>query len=324
MQRSGGSSFALVNSQGDVSRPSYRTVHICPAAFERGRSLPRDQIPFIPLKPVILPIIIDESLEEQWPPPSRSAIYFLGDDIAIKLSTQHLIPDIAVDQPEKLLLILFQANFVSQAMEKETFDLIDESRSPHCPNLPLGNTLGSVAEQERVLWACEFVSASSLARSKLETYAWTVTPAGSSLSALVHGLADLLPRPRPATETKWASIRWRNSAEIARADINASLHACITSSPESTLTNRRARWQSRDLAQLGISARKGEYPVHPGAAAIGDILRDAWALKTGAASFSDVAERVKAKLGCEQDLTQQSSRSDYESLKARCKQWIET
>jgi hypothetical protein len=59
-------------------------------------ALPKDQIPFIPLKPIILPIVIDKTLEGAWPAPSRAAIFFLGSEIAIKLTVQHSSNDIAV------------------------------------------------------------------------------------------------------------------------------------------------------------------------------------------------------------------------------------
>ncbi|KAI1410516.1 hypothetical protein F5Y13DRAFT_167924 [Hypoxylon sp. FL1857] len=275
--------------------------------FEKARALPKDQIPVIPLKPVVLPIVIGKGLGQPWPPPHRAAAYFLDDDTAIKLPTQQYIPDIAPGGPEKLLLTLSLGNFIFRDLERDNLDLIN-SQSSLSLNLvrelrvgernitfferltPLTAIWDSATEQQRKRWARELVSAVAFLESlgfvpnKTEVRDIGIDRTGR-LKLVGYGTSPRLPSARDIADFEKAESeadydgrlglhpieKFRRGVESAYQRVASCLHYILTGvDPDENMRSMT----KEQLTELRILARKGEYPVAPGATAIADILQD--------------------------------------------------
>jgi hypothetical protein len=100
--------------------------------FEHAQTLRKDQLFFIPrLHVPVFPIKVNADLPQHLQDFSRSAVFFLDDNIVLKMQTQNRVD--GVDLPsERLLLELSWGNFVARDLERDIFTSL--KNTPH-PNL---------------------------------------------------------------------------------------------------------------------------------------------------------------------------------------------
>jgi hypothetical protein len=142
--------------------------------FEHAQTLRKDQLFFIPrLHVPVFPIKVNADLPQHLQDFSRSAVFFLDDNIVLKMQTQNRVD--GVDLPsERLLLELSWGNFVARDLERDIFTSL--KNTPH-PNLvrelevgepyvafferlsPLTIVWGGADMPRRHRWALELVSA---------------------------------------------------------------------------------------------------------------------------------------------------------------------
>lgn len=143
-------------------------------AFEYSQTLPKNQLFFIrhPHVPVF-PIKVKEDLRQHQQDFSRSTVFFLNDDIVLKMQNQNRVTDVKLPS-ERVLLDLSLGSFVSRGPERDIFTKLKST--PH-PNLvreldicepyvafferlsPLSTVLGNSNMPRRRRWVMELVSA---------------------------------------------------------------------------------------------------------------------------------------------------------------------
>lgn len=99
-------------------------------AFERGRDLDPGS-PINPFKAEILPLKIEPSIPHVWQGFTRSAVFFLDEEIVLKAQKQYHVPSVSLPG-DGMLLELGLANFEGTRLERQVFTVLQSS--PH-PNL---------------------------------------------------------------------------------------------------------------------------------------------------------------------------------------------
>lgn len=104
-------------------------------AFERGRDLPSEALnhgsPINPFEAEIIPLKVEPPIPQVWQGYTRSAVFFLDENIVLKAQKQYYIPSVSLPG-DRMLLELGLANFRGTQLERRAFTILQSS--PH-PNL---------------------------------------------------------------------------------------------------------------------------------------------------------------------------------------------
>ncbi|KAI1378197.1 hypothetical protein F4677DRAFT_385891 [Hypoxylon crocopeplum] len=110
-----------------------------------------------------------------------------------------------------------------------------------------------------------------------------------------------------------APAPWRLSPLYILADV----------APDQAVQSITTPEQVRGLRE---NVRMGECPVAPGAAAISDLIQDAWMLKTKTTLSeiaAEVSRRLNSSLGGSDELGSPPSEEYHAALSTRCQEWLE-
>lgn len=278
-------------------------------------------------------------------------VFFLDDDIAVKLHTQRYIPDVELPS-ERMLVDLSVANFVGRGMERELFERL---RSDPHPNLvyeldvghaeiafferlaPLTDVWGEAGKPRRYRWARELVSAfehlEHMGRipTGVRVEALGVDRTGR-LKLVGFGASPRRPPPEDGAELnlvegETAAVHPIPPSEMYRYDVQRAhqrLACClhyVLSGVNPDADPSPASWDDRK-----IIVNREEHTTAPEAAVVADILQRAWNLKTGMDTLAMVAEKTRRALDAvhveEEEIRPPLAEEHYRSLQPKCREWL--
>ncbi len=312
-------------------------------AFERHRALPKESIRVgsVPLKEPIFRFKVDRDLPCNWQHFGRASIFFLDDDIVIKLQRQHPVAQLVL--PADDILIMFSlTGFSTSDLANETLARLKGSP---CPNLvvefdigveglsfserltPVTAVWAAAIKDRRRRWAVEMASAfAHLESLGLVPSHIAVQDLGIDQTGRLKliGFANC-PR-RPSTEDD------RHELDIYRRDVDRAhqrIACCLYYFLSGIDTDKEvaSTTSADDLRTLRETVRRGEYPLDPEASAVSEIIHAAWMKRSGTTTtFAQTAEAVKGALdglGMEQEweLPPVLTKAYYQSLEKRCREW---
>jgi hypothetical protein len=326
--------------------------------FEHAQTLRKDQVTFCitRLHVPVFPIKVNADLPrlpQHFQPISRSAVFFLEDNIVLKIQTQDLIAD--VDLPsEQLLLDLSLGNFVFRDRERDIYTSL--KNTPH-PNLVRELDVGEpyVAFFERLSlltavwgdadmprrrrWAMELVSAFAHLENmglaprirvedlgtdptgRLKLVGFGSSPRKPSAHKIVQYEADANKRGIHPSEG------WQREMETAHQRLACCLHYILSGiDPDQ---EARAVFRTPNCKSFREKVRRGAYPIAPAASILQDILQEAWMLRAATKTFPEIAKKTRlafenVEVEQEEDIAARLPEDHYRSLEARCREWVKT
>jgi hypothetical protein len=326
--------------------------------FEHAQTLRKDQVTFCitRLHVPVFPIKVNADLPrlpQHFQPISRSAVFFLEDNIVLKIQTQDLIAD--VDLPsEQLLLDLSLGNFVFRDRERDIYTSL--KNTPH-PNLVreldvgepyvafferlslLTTVWGDADMPRRRRWAMELVSAFAHLENmglaprirvedlgtdptgRLKLVGFGSSPRKPSAHKIVQYEADANKRGIHPSEG------WQREMETAHQRLACCLHYILSGiDPDQ---EARAVFRTPNCKSFREKVRRGAYPIAPAASILQDILQEAWMLRAATKTFPEIAKKTRlafenVEVEQEEDIAARLPEDHYRSLEARCREWVKT
>ncbi|KAK4151893.1 putative kinase [Chaetomidium leptoderma] len=316
-------------------------------AFERHRALPKESIPVVsgPLKEPIFRIKVDPDLPCNWQHFGRASIFFLDDDIVLKLQRQH--PVAQLDLPsDDILLLLSLTGFSTSDLANETLARLKDSP---CPNLAVEFDMGreglsfserltpvtavwaAATKNRRRRWAVEMTSAfAHLESLGLVPSHIAVQDLGIDRTGRLKliSFANCPRRPSNTTEDDEQELdRYRRDMDRAHQRLACCLYYLLSGIDTDNGVVASMTSSADDLRTLRETVRRGEYQLDPEASAVSEIIQAAWMKRSGTTTtFAQTAKAVRGVLdglGMEQEseLPPVLTEAYYQSLDARCREW---
>ncbi|KAK4130491.1 hypothetical protein BT67DRAFT_445551 [Trichocladium antarcticum] len=317
-------------------------------AFERHRALPKESLPVVSrnLKEPIFRIKVDPDLPCNWQHFGRASIFFLDDDIVLKLQNQYPVAQLNLPSDKMLLLISLDA-FSAGDLEKKTHARLKDSP---CPNLvvefdsreglsfserltPVTAVWAAATKNRRRRWAVEMTSAfAHLESLGLVPSAISVQELGIDRTGRLKliGFATCPRRPTNTTdgdeEELGAYLRHMNHAHQRFA---CCLYYLLSGIDMEKKVMAMAMTSAEELKTFRETVRQGEYPLDLEVSGVAEIIQTAWMKQSGTiTTFAQIAEIVRGELdgvGIEQEseLPPVLNQAYYQSLDLRCREWAD-
>lgn len=322
-------------------------------AYEYARTLRRDQLFFIARLPVpVFPVKVNADLPRPRQDFNQSAVFFLDDDIIVKMPIQNRVEDI--DLPSEALLVdISLGSFVSRDRERDTFSRL--KHMPH-PNLvrelevgdryiafferlsPLTTVWEGADMPRRRRWAMELVSAYAHLGNMDLVPQTHVRDLGTDRTGRLK-LVGFGPSPRTPSakeipqceadadevENKDPDEFYQSAMQRAHQRLACCLHYILSGvDPDQ---EARALLRSPNGTSFREKVRRGAYPIAPAAYVLQDVLHEAWMLKAAEKPFSHIADKVRVafeglEVEQEDDLPARLPEDHYQSLEERCREWM--
>ncbi|KAK3901610.1 putative kinase [Staphylotrichum tortipilum] len=325
-------------------------------AFERAGALPEGSLRCVPaLKPPVFPIKVDPDLPSYWQDFTRASIFFLDDDLVLKLQTQYPVGQVNLPQEDMLVLISL-AGFSAADLAEDT--RLRMRGVPPCPNLvaefdmeregvgfserltPVTEVWADATKERRRRWAVEMTSAVAyletigLVPSHIDVRDLGIDKAGR-LKLIGFATSDRKPS-ETAEDDDGKELDeslplspgriYRRAMEGAHQRLACCLYYLLSGADVDS--EIRSLTSVEEIRAFREKVRGGNYQLDQEAAAVSEVIQAAWMKRAGTVSFAQTAEDVRAALESlgievESELPPALSQGHYQALEARCREWAD-